>query len=213
MTHVPLSVAAELLVAESAVEMAAENGDLIEVWTISSLETAVEATAPRLQVHAGMVLTARLSVGGIPHLVVTAVDSAEYRSETRASIRLHVLESEPVGRRRQQQRIPLTPIPAMLTAISCDRLMDSHQIRATVADVSQSGLGLCCDDIRVRPGDLLGVHCRFFEGTLEDDVRIVNVRPLAHSELVVGTVFAKPSAATQTLIEHILTRLRGNHAD
>jgi hypothetical protein len=99
---------AQALVAESALDMQDETGGTFEVWTIACDGDMVNASAPRLQVQDGMTMTAEVLVDGLPYAVAVRVERADYRSETRASLKMRVTQVEPAGARRGEERVELT---------------------------------------------------------------------------------------------------------
>jgi len=202
---------AELLVAESALDMLDADGTPLEIWTISCDGAEVRASGPRLEMHEGMQLRATLTIEELPYDVSVRVKEAGYRSESRASVRLLVTAVEPSGARRHDRRAQLSAA-GTLRAVSCDRLLDGHELRVTVTDLSTTGIGLMADDIRLRAGDLLAVHCRFFEGTLDTWVRVSTVTQVRPGELRVGCRLTQVDLPTQDLLERVLDRLCGDAA-
>jgi len=203
-----LDEVAHALVAESALEMLDEEGDALEVWTIACEGAMVDASAPRLQVHEGMTLSAELMLDGLPYAVRVRVEQAGYRSEKRASLRCRVTQVAPAGARRGEQRVALA-VSGSLHALSCDRLPDRHEFRADLVDLSAGSVGFRADDVRLAPGDLLALHCRFFEGTLEAAARVTAVTPVRSGNLRVGCRLESLDAPTATMLGQVVERLRG----
>jgi len=78
--------AAEVLVTASSVQMETESEGLVEVWTISSDEGSIRASAPRMRVRDDMLMRWRLLIDGRPYFVMVTVADATGRSAERASI-------------------------------------------------------------------------------------------------------------------------------
>jgi hypothetical protein len=83
--------AAEVLVTASSVQMETETDGLVEVWTISSDEGSIRASAPRVRVRDDMLMRCRLLIDSRPYLVMVTVADATGRSAERASITLNVI--------------------------------------------------------------------------------------------------------------------------
>jgi PilZ domain len=199
---------AHALVAESALDMLDEAGSGIEVWTIACDGDAVEGSAPRLQVHDGMTLTAELMLDGLPYAVSVRVEQAGYRSEKRASLRMRVTGVRPTAARRRERRGQLD-LAGALRAVSCDRMPDGHELRVTLADLSATGLGFRAEDVRLAAGDLLAVHCRFFEGPLDASVRVTSVTQMAPGDLRIGCRLEGIDAPTAQMLGQVVDRLCG----
>jgi PilZ domain len=200
---------AQALVAESALDMLDDAGMTVEVWTISCNGETVDATAPRLQVQDGMTLTTDLLMDGLPYAVTVRVDQAGYRTEKRASLRMRVTRVEPAGARRGEERVELTG-SGELHALSCDRLPDRHEFRVALSNISSGGVAFRADDVRLTPGDLLALHCRFFEGTLDAAARVVAVTPVRPGDLRVGCRLEALDVPTATMLGQVIERLRGD---
>jgi hypothetical protein len=200
-----LELAAEQLVAESAIDMISSDGGVVEVWTLSSLETVVRATAPRLSVREGISLRADMLVDGLPYMVTATVEEAGYRSPSRAALLLHVTDVSPTGKRRFEERTPVAN-QVSITAKECDRLLDGVRMETVAVDVSTSGIGISCLDARVRTGDVFGLHCRFIHGVVEQDVRVMRTTSFDSGQRIVGCMFIDPTAATNVVIDRTLSR-------
>jgi hypothetical protein len=203
-----LDEVAHALVAESALDMLGDEGNAVEVWTIACRGAMVDGSGPRLQVHEGMTLSSELMIDGLPYAVGVRVEKAGYRSEKRASLQLRVTQVEPPGARRDEQRVKLT-MSGNLHALSCDRLPDRHEFRADLVDLSAGSVGFRADDVRLAPGDLLALHCRFFEGTLEAAARVTAVTMVRPGDLRVGCRLEALDAPTAMMLEQVVERLRG----
>ena len=93
MTPLPtLAEAAALLVDASAIDVDTDRGDTIELWTIASDGATVTGSGPRLLVAEGMQITCRLAHGGHPIEIKAVIEEAEYRSSSRASLVLQVVD-------------------------------------------------------------------------------------------------------------------------
>src|SRR5450432_928272 len=103
-----LTEAAAMLVEASAIDVETERGDTIELWTISNDGATVMGSAPRLMVAEGMQITCRMAHGGHPIEVRAVIDSAEYRSESRAAVVVQVLDVLAHGYRRRSERLSVS---------------------------------------------------------------------------------------------------------
>jgi len=199
--------AAQALVDESAVEMTTGDGGLLELWTIECDGPAVRASAPRLAVHEGMSLACRLVLDGLPHQVEATIEQAAVQSQSRAALIVRVTGVHVDGQRRQSKRVGAA-VPATLTALVCDRLVPGETISATIDDLSTGGMALAIADLRPRPGDLLRVRARVFEGTIDCELRITSARGGAGpSALLLGGAFVNPDPLTAAAVTALLERL------
>ena len=203
-----LAEAAAMLAAASVIDVKTDRGESVELWTISSDGQSVAASAPRLSVASGMRLECRIATDEVPLHVYAVIERAEYRSQSRASLTVRVLDVESEGYERRAQRLPLTA-SGVIRASVCDRIPPGETIAARIADLSEAGVGLLIDDIRPRPGDRIWLSCRFIEGELAADVRVAHVRPTGRGEgTVVGCSFIDPSAVAD-VVGRVVARLGG----
>jgi hypothetical protein len=200
-----IRTAALQLVAESALDMRSSDGGEVEVWTIRAEGDAVRATAPRLAVREGIELAAELLVNGLPYTVTTVVEEAGYRSPTRAALLLHVTDVSATDTRRFEERVPVAT-HVSLTAKDCERLLDGTQMESAAVDLSQSGIGISCLDVRVRQGDVYALHCRFLHGVVEQDIVVSRTTSFDSGQRIVGCSWVQPTAATHAVIERVLSR-------
>jgi predicted GNAT family acetyltransferase len=198
--------AAEALVAESALDMTAQDGQVIEVWTIGSDGAKLRASAPRLSVRQGMTLSCRIVFDDRPHRVVAQVTEATIQSERRAALLLTIVEATIDGFQRSAERVPMS-LRGTLTALVCDRVVSGEPLATTVHDISQGGMGLTVADRRPRPQDLYRLDLRTFEGAISQEIRVRSARPSdqPHSQIL-GCAFVTPSAHTISVIRQILQR-------
>jgi hypothetical protein len=204
-----LEMVAGLLVDASAIEVTTDGGISVEVWTISSDSAFVRASAPRLQVAQHMQLVTRLSVDGVPHVVTLAIEKADVQSQTRAALLLRVVSADVDGYQRQSDRLNLSAA-ATLTALVCGRVVPGEQIAATVTDLSETGAGLRTVDNRPRGTDLMHLYCRFLEGAIDSDVRVMRVASEPSGTSILGCAFIPP-ARQSDLVQRVLARLAGDH--
>jgi PilZ domain len=207
-----LAEAAALLAAASVVDVETDRGESVELWTISSDGQSVAASAPRLSVASGMRLECRLATEEAPLHVWAVIESAEYRSQTRAALTLRVLDVESEGYERRAPRMPLSA-SGVLRAVVCDRIPPGERIAVRIVDLSESGAGVIVDDIRPRPGDRMWLSARFIEGEVSADLRIAHVRPTGRGgEMVVGCSFIEP-AAVAGVVSRVVSRLSGTNRE
>jgi hypothetical protein len=203
-----LAEAAALLAAASVVDVETDRGESVELWTISAEGQSVAASAPRLSVASGMRFECRLATQEAPLHVWGVIETAEFRSQSRAALTVRVLDVESEGYERRAPRMPLTA-SGVLRANVCDRIPPGERIPARIVDLSESGAGLLVDDIRPRPGDRMWLSARFIEGELGADVRVAHVRPTGRGEeLAMGCSFIQP-AAVRGVVSRVVARLAG----
>jgi hypothetical protein len=203
-----LAEAAALLAAASVIDVETDRGESVEMWTISSEGQSVAASAPRLAVASGMRLECRLATDEVPLHVWAVIESAEFRSQARAALRLRVIDVESEGYERRAPRMPISA-SAVVRASVCDRIPPGESIPVRIVDLSESGVGVLIDDIRPRPGDRMWLSTRFIEGALNADMRVAHVRPTGRGgEMVVGCSFIEP-AAVGTVVSRVVARLAG----
>jgi PilZ domain len=207
-----LTEAAALLAAASVVDVETDRGESVELWTISSEGQSVVASAPRLSVATGMRLECRLATPDAPLHVWAVIESAEYRSQSRAALTLRVLDVESEGYERRAPRMPLAA-SGLLRAAVCDRIPPGERIAARIVDLSESGVGVLVDDIRPRPGDRVWLSARFIEGELGADLRVAHIRPTGRrGETLVGCSFIEPEAVA-SVVSRVVARLGGASRD
>jgi hypothetical protein len=192
-------------VAESAITMESAAGETVEVWTISSTAATVRASAPRLTVRRGMVLSCRVLMGGSPYVVSVRLTEAEAQSEKRAALVLEVVEVRPDWLERGSERFPVS-INASLTALVCDRVVPGDVFVATITDLSEGGVGLHVGDGRLRSGDLLQVAARCFAGTMDEEITVRLARRSDMGALHLGCAFRSPSAESLATVRALLNR-------
>jgi hypothetical protein len=208
--HLPTPAeAATLLVEASAIDVETDRGETIELWTISSDGDLVAASGPRLAVAGGMTVTCRLAQGGQPIQVQAVIEEAEYRSQSRASLTLRVVDVVTHGYRRRTERLSVSSA-ASLRAMICERIVPDEVIPVTLTDLSDHGCAMTLTDNRVREGDRMALTARFLEGEMTADVRIVRVASPATDVYSAGCYFICAPAAAQGVLERVLGRLAGN---
>jgi hypothetical protein len=197
---------ARLLVDASAIEALTDRGSSVEVWTISCDDLHVRASAPRLEVAQDMQLTTRLSIEDRPHMVTLLIEQADVHSPKRASLLLRVISAQPAGYQRQSARFDLAAT-ATLTALICDRIVPKEQLVGQLTDLSESGGRITTPDTRPRPNDRLHLYCRFLEGAVECEVRVMRASPDSDGRNALGCAFLEPSPETTRVIHRVLARL------
>jgi hypothetical protein len=205
-----LNEVARLLVDASAIEVTTDRDTSVEVWTISASGATIRASAPRLEVAEQMQVSTRHPVQGVPHVVTLVIEKAEVQSETRAALMLRIVSVQPDGYQRQSERHTLAAT-ATLTAVVCGRVVPGEQVAASVTDLSETGAGLKTTDARPRPPDLMHLYCRFLEGAIDCDIRIMRAANEPGGTYRLGCVFTDPPPATIDLVRRVLLRLTGTH--
>jgi PilZ domain-containing protein len=201
--------AAAMLVEASAVDVETDRGETIELWTISSDGPLLTGSGPRLNVAGGMTVTCRLAHGGQPVQVQAVIEEAEYRSQSRASLVLRVVEVSSHGYRRQVERLSVNS-SASLRSVICDRIPPNEVLPVTLSDLSEAGCAVTLTDGRLREGDRVGLSARFLEGEVVADARIARLHSPAPDVYVAGCYFIGMPAASQVVLERVLGRLSGN---
>ena len=198
--------AAEVLVTASSVQMETETEGFVEVWTISSDEGSIRASAPRVQVRDDMRMRCRLLIDGRPYFVMVTVADATERSPERASITLNVTRVMLDLQERATQRFEFE-VNATLTASVCDRIVPGEELSAVVRDISEGGMALIVADHRPRPGDLYRLNVRLFEGAVQEDIRVRSVRTGGHGTQVLGCAITAISPDTLATLSSLLGRI------
>jgi hypothetical protein len=205
-----LDEVAGLLVDASAIEVTTDRGSSIEVWTISATGATIRASAPRLDVAEQMQLSTRLSLEGVPHVVTLVIEKADVQSESRAALTIRVVSAQADSYQRQSERYTLAA-PATLTALVCGRVVPGEQVSASVADLSETGAGIRTTDARPRAADLMHLYCRFIEGAIDSDIRIMRATNEPGGTYKIGCTFIDPPPATIDLVRRVLDRVTGTH--
>jgi hypothetical protein len=197
--------AAQLLVEASAVEMTSPTGGAIEVWTIEAEGDVVTGSAPRLEVAEGMTLSCRMTIDDRAHQVYVLLEEATVKSQSRAAIRMRVVEAVADVRNRRSERAALSA-GATLTAQVCDRLVPGEAVRTGLTDISETGFGAMVPGHHVRAGDRMAFYGRFMEGAVSSDIRVVRTSRRG-ADTHVGCMFIAPSPATTAVVGKVLERL------
>jgi hypothetical protein len=201
--------AAALLVEASALDVETDRGETIELWTISHDGPVVSGSGPRLNVAGGMEITCRLAHGGQPVQVRAVIEEAEYRSQSRASLVLRVVEVASHGYRRRAERLSVNSA-ASLRAVICDRIPPDDVVPVTLVDLSDAGCAMSLTDGRLREGDRMSLSARFLEGEMVADVRIARLHSPAPEVYIAGCYFISMPGMSQVVLERVLARLAGN---
>jgi hypothetical protein len=202
---------ARLMVAASAVDVEMRDGGTVEVWTIAAACDTVRASGPRLQLWGGMQLSWRfLDSQGKPHRAEIDVIESRFKSNMRADLTLQVMAVTADQAARGHARTSVTG-SAALTAVNCERIVDTDRLQAAFRDLSLSGMGLVVFDERVRPGDRFLLRSRFMEGAVDADVRVARVSPTPNGEgLLVGAFFLHPTPSLAATVQAVVDRF-GQH--
>jgi hypothetical protein len=201
--------AAAMLVEASAVDVDTDRGETIELWTIASDGPLVTGSGPRLNVAGGMTVTCRLIHGGRPVEVQAVIEEAEYRSQSRASLVLRILEVSAHGYQRKAERLSVNSA-ASLRSVICDRIPPKEVLPVTLTDLSDAGCAMTLTDGRLREGDRMSLSARFLEGEVVADVRIVRVYSPSPDVYTAGCFFIAMPGVSQVVLQRVLDRLSGN---
>jgi hypothetical protein len=123
---------------------------------------------------------------------------------------LRVVSVEVDGYQRQSERFYLSAA-ATLTALVCGRVVPGDQIAATLTDLSETGARIKTVDNRLRGTDLMHLYCRFLEGAIDSDVRVMRVASEPDGISILGCAFIEPLASQGELVLRVLARLAGDH--
>jgi hypothetical protein len=206
----PFEVARRMVEA-STVDVEGPDGVVIEAWTIEAAGDTVRASAPRLKLWAGMQLWWRfLDESGIPQRAELDLLEAQFKSDSRAAILLQVVAVTPDQASRKHKRC-LVSGSVLLTAVNCERIVDTDHVRAVLHDLSVSGVALVTHDERVRPGDRLALRTRFIDGALDSHIRVARVshRP-GSGDILLGALFLDPTDELVATVERVMGRF-GTH--
>jgi PilZ domain len=205
-----LPAVAAALVAASACDLRSQTGETIEIWTIEADGPTITASAPRLAVRAGMSFLWRTRFGDTPVVATVLVEDAVYHSERRARLQLRVTDVRDDGARRGHPRRSIA-LPAALTAVSCDRIVDGDTLPATILDISDTGIRLRTSDPRPRPRDRFRLNLHSLGARLETDIRVMRAGAYA-ANVDLGCAFIDLSPYAANQISHILSRLENQVA-
>jgi hypothetical protein len=203
-----LEQAAQLLVAESAIEAETDRGDTLEIWTISHQHAVVSASAPRLAVSTGLQLRYRAVTDTGPVHIHAVVETAEYQSSARAAITIRVTDVSRLAALEERSPRRSVATPATLRATICDRIVTNQVLPVTLVDLSETGCAVTTSDRRVRVRDRLWLYARFLEGEITTEIRIARTTPGPNS-ITAGCVFLDPGPDA-AVVRQVWTRLHGS---
>ena len=127
------------------------------------------------------------------------IDSAEYRSESRAAIVLQVLDVLAHGYRRRSERLSVSTAASM-RALICERVVTDEVIPVRLTDLSEAGCSVTLTDSRPRSGDRMILTARFLEGEMTVDVRIVRTHSPRPDVYIAGCYFISASSDAQGVL-------------
>jgi hypothetical protein len=197
--------AVSLLFNSSDVELELAGGGVLRVHTLLVDGEAVTATAPRLSVATGMILTGRvIGPDGRPWELTLHVDDAAYHTPDLAMLRLHPTAVAVDDSRRAAERVPIGGV-AWLEAVNCQDVVDRDRVDGTLEDLSRTGVAFTTARV-LRVGDRLLFHGRFFADSISGEVRVASVRPAtAPGQTVVGCRFLDVDQDSVAKIDRILS--------
>jgi hypothetical protein len=196
--------AVSLLFNSPDVELELAGGGMLRVHAILVEGQKVTATAPRLSVATGMMLTGRV-VGpdGRPWELTMHVDDAAYHTPDLAMLRMHPTAVGVDESRRAAERIPIGGV-AWLEAVNCQDVVDRDRVDGSLEDLSRSGVAFTTARV-LRVGDRLLFHGRFFADSISGEVRVASVRPATvPGQTVVGCRFLDIDEGSVAKIDRIL---------
>jgi hypothetical protein len=196
--------AVSLLFNSPDVELEVAGGGMLRVHAILVDGQKVTATAPRLSVATGMMLTGRV-VGpdGRPWELTMHVDDAAYHTPDLAMLRMHPTAVGVDESRRAAERVPIGGV-AWLEAVNCQDVVDRDRVDGSLEDLSRSGVAFTTARV-LRVGDRLLFHGRFFADSISGEVRVASVRPATvPGQTVVGCRFLDIDEGSVAKIDRIL---------
>ena len=197
--------AVSLLFNHPTVELELAGGGLLRVHTLLVDGEAITATAPRLSVATGMMLTGRvIGPDGRPWELSLQIDDASYHSPDLAMLRMHPTAVKVDESRRATERVPIGGV-AWLEAVNCQDVVDRDRVDGTLEDLSRSGVAFATARV-LRVGDRLLFHGRFFADSISGEVRVASVRPAASpGQTIVGCRFIDIDEQNSAKIDRILS--------
>jgi hypothetical protein len=197
--------AVSLLFNTTDVELELAGGGLLRVHPILLDGEKVTATAPRLSVATGMLLTGRvIGPDGRPWELTLYVDDATYHTPDLAMLRMHPTAIGVDDSRRAAERVPIGGV-TWLEAVNCQDVVDRDRVDGTLEDLSRTGVAFTTARV-LRVGDRLLFHGRFFADSISGEVRVASVRPAtAPGQTVVGCRFIDIDEASVAKIDRILS--------
>jgi hypothetical protein len=143
---------------------------------------------------------------GMPHRAELHIVESRYKSDARASLTLQIVAVAVDRAARLHDRCAVTG-SVSLTAVHCERIVDTDRVVATFHDLSLSGVGLLVTDDRVRLKDRFLLRTRFIEGAIVTEVRVARIVQLPGGRgLLVGAPFLQPAAQLGAIVEQVMTR-------
>lgn len=185
-------------------ELETPDGDAVPLQATGIKSTRVWATAPRLQVAAGMTLRGRLVSphDERPWMVSFEVEDAQYHSNELARVRMRAVSVGLDQTRRRSVRVPTGGV-AWLTAINCLDVVDGDRVDGTLVDLSHTGLAFATGRV-LRTGDRLMLHARFFAEEVDAEVRVMSTRPGSHGRTIAGCTFIDIDAQNQARVDRLI---------
>jgi hypothetical protein len=191
------------LFASPSQDLDVEGGGRLSVHALKIDGTQVWGTAPRLQVAPGMTLIGRV-VGDDqrPWAVSLRVVAADFHSQKLADVTLRAVRVGLDRSRRGSVRVPAGGI-AVLFAVNCQNVVDGDRVEGTISDLSRTGVAFATDRV-LRLGDRLRFRGRFFNETIEAEVRVASLREAAaDGRIIAGARFIDIDQANVAKVDRL----------
>jgi hypothetical protein len=198
------SDAVRMLFSSMTAELETDSGALIPLQATGMKGIKVWATAPRLQIAAGMRLHGRviLPEEAQPWLVVFETEDASFHTNELARVRLRAVSVRHDRSRRRSPRVPAGGV-AWLIAVSCRDVVDGDKVEGTIVDLSESGVAFATRRV-LREHDRLIFNGRFFAEHVEAEVRVTSLREGVNGRTIAGCAFIDINAAQQARVRRLV---------
>ena len=199
-----LAAAVEQLAATGAADLVDRNGDSLAVVIRAIRGVTLRVRAPRLRVAADQQLLGRVvGADGRPWLLELQVTAAEYESDQHARVDLCATGVRADSSRRQAERSSMGGV-VRLTAVHCRDIVDGDVVEGTTVDLAPGGIAIASRRV-LRVGDRFAMTGRFFNETLEAEVRVRAVRDaLSPGQNVYGCAFIHIAPAEAQKLDRML---------
>lgn len=199
-----LSAAVEQLAATGAADLVDRDGAPLAVVIRAIRGETLRVQAPRLRVAEDQVLLGRVVGGdGRPWLLELRVTAAEYETDQHARVELCATGVRADSSRRQSERSSMGGV-VRLTAVHCRDIVDGDLVEGTTVDLAPGGIAIASRRV-LRVGDRFAMAARFFNETLEAEVRVRAIRDaLSPGQNVYGCAFIHISPAEAQRLDRLL---------
>ena len=199
-----LTAAVEQLAATGAADLVDRNGSQLAVVIRAIRGNTLRVQAPRLRVAEDQQLLGRVvGADGRPWLLELRVTAAAYESDEHAKVELEATGIRADSSRRQSERSSMGGV-VRLTAVHCRDIVDGEVLEGTIVDLAPGGIAIASRRV-LRVGDRFAMAGRFFNETLEAEVRVRAVRAaLSPGQNVYGCAFIHIAPAEAQKLDRLL---------